>query len=1599
MTEVASSRPLEAVVEALCRSASEPTPLLQAFARAYVRRIPSDYLELLSEEEMCAQIEGFLDFARVRKGREVLVRAFNPSRATHGYERPGAVVEMVAPDAPFLVDSVTMALTGGGYTVEALIHPVIGATRTPEGELVELRPARDSGLRESVQHYQLDRLLSSEEAANVEEVVTRVIGDVRRATDDFEPMQGAVYRMMKVARQGTARYAHDEIEETVDFLEWLLDDNFVFLGYREYEIVDTPDGRAVQAAPHSGLGLLADTEESQFRHPVLLEELNPALRRRYEVGDLVVVTKTNSYSRVHRRARMDYIGVRRVDEDGRVSGEARLIGLFTSKAYMQAAESVPLLRRRLAQILADEDAIAGSHHYKQVVQLFNTVPKNELFSTPTEDIRDSIVGLIEAQERENIRLFVRRDLLQRNVSVLVVLPRDRFNAELRKGLQTLMLERLGGSSIDYQLALGESDTARIHFTVWITGEDVPSVNVEDLEAEVINMARTWEERLSEALADTFGDDRGEDLSNRWAASFPEAYRTSVPLEVAVTDVERLEQLASGVSPVVGVRPATEQEEPRTQISIFKDNGRLELSEIMPTLEHFGLRVIDEVPTELEESAAGIHIHDFGVLRTDGTPLDVEQCGERVAATITAVLQGRAESDSLDRLIIDADIDHRDVAILRAYRTYWQRVASDFTAPYMNDALAAQPHIANNLVKLFNARFDPESADAEREAAIAAAIVADLDRVESLDEDRILRGFLNLIKATVRTSAFRPDRESLSFKFISADVPGMPRPVPLFEIFVYAPGVEGVHLRGGRVARGGIRWSVRREDYRTEVLGLMKAQMTKNAVIVPTGAKGGFVLRGADRRPSLEEVRAAYITFIRGLLDVTDNRVGDVVVHPEHVVVQDGDDPYLVVAADKGTATFSDTANEIAAEYGFWLGDAFASGGSAGYDHKQLGITARGAWESVRWHLRDIDINPDTGDFTVVGIGDMSGDVFGNGMVLSQHIQLIAAFDHRHVFIDPNPDPDTGWAERSRLFELTGSSWDDYDRDKISAGGGVWPRSAKSIDLSQEARDALGTDLTAGTPDEVIRAILQAEVHLLWNGGVGTFVKASGESNAEVGDRVNDGIRVDAVALRCQAVGEGGNLGFTQRGRIEFAASGGRIFTDFIDNSGGVHCSDREVNLKILLGIAIERGQLDRDDRNQLVQHVAPDVVDAILYENFLQAQILSQEADRSATRLEAYEDLMSQLEREQLLDRRLERLPSAEVLRERAQAGEGLLRPELATLLTYAKRSLINQILASRIPDDPAFDDELANYFPAEVVQRFGDVIPEHPLRRELVATQVANRVIDSEGITFVSRLVAETASTPQDVVRAYRVARIISDAEERWKAVEDLVGSVKPGLQRELLAGIDRLVEELTRWQLIHHDRKSVEDRIDLFHPGFRELAQGIREVGPSAWRDARESERDALAATGVPDHVAASHTYQLDLEHGFDMVEVADATKQPVLDVARVFLQVGSALQLDWLEEQVTAMPVSSQWQRQALRVITDDLVALRRRFAEDVLATADGRPASEALDHYLADRTAAVGQLARFFRSLTVEGAPEISSLIVAIRRVEQLRRGYDSLADDD
>ncbi|GMQ92807.1 MAG: NAD-glutamate dehydrogenase [Acidimicrobiia bacterium] len=1597
MTDTTGDKtPASSVVDRVVASIPADMPdeqraLMEPFARMYLRRLPEVDLPDVTPDQLLAEICDLLEFVSIRPSGDSKIRVFKPQGEHCGYTTPGSVVQIVSDDRTFLVDSVTAAVSTADANVVRHLHPLIGTVRDDQGKLTSITKARGASRRESVQHFELDRGLTDEASATLEATICNTLEDISKVVTDFDPMRGIVETMIKTAKSSVHHYSFEEISETVAFLEWLLEDNFVFLGYRQYNIEDQGKGPSILADVSTGLGILRDPKSEPKAVP--LADLPPHLQERYVAGDLMVISKTNRHSSVHRDARMDYVGVRRIGADGSMVAELRLLGLYTSKAYLGTASDIPVLRRKLSDILAAQDVIEGSHDYKAIVALFETFPKDELFAMDVEVIGETISELLETEEGQTTRLIVQRDTLNRSVSVLVSVARDRFNANLRMQLQEMFLDVFGGDAIDYRLALGESGDARMHFTVWTDEGARVDVDLSELEQRVVALSRNWHDRVIEELLGRVSDSEARRLADFWSDKFPDYYKDATGVDIAAGDVINVDRLSRLDTDVI-VRLQNEQQDsnppgvldPLTRVTVYRSAGKFNLSEMMPHIENLGLTVVEEVPTRLSDEA-GTFIHDFGVLTVGGEELDIELTGDRIGRAIEAALVGDIESDSLHRLLVSTDLDHEELMILRAYRSYWQLVTPSFSIGYVDNALATQPRIAEDLVRLFFVRLGSES-DAATEEVIRDRILSALDDVDSLDEDRILRGFLGLILATERSNICVEGRQSLALKFRSDSVPEMPDPKPLYEIFVYARGVEGVHLRGGMVARGGIRWSDRMEDYRTEVLGLMKAQMTKNAVIVPTGAKGGFVIKMSAEggRPTYEEVKKGYQVFIRGLLDVTDNFIDGAAVPPTDVVRHDGDDPYFVVAADKGTASFSDTANDIARGYGFWLDDAFASGGSAGYDHKALGITARGAWESVRRHFLDLGVNVDEDEITAVGIGDMSGDVFGNGMLMSKHLKLVAAFDHRHIFIDPNPEPEASWIERDRLAGLSRSSWLNYNTDVMSRGGGIFDRASKSVTLTPQIRLLLDTDIEELTPNALIRLVLKASVDLLWNGGIGTYVKARSESDDVVQDRSNDAVRVNGRDLRCRVIGEGGNLGCTQRGRVEYERRGGRVFADFIDNSGGVHASDREVNLKILLGISEAKGQISRSQRDEIIGSVAEDVVEFILYDNFLQAQIISQEAMSSHRRIEAYMDLMDRLEREGILDRELEFLPGNEEMAQRSREGKSMASPEIAVLLAYAKRSLTEHILQSSLPDDPHFESDLLEYFPSAIAERFADDIAVHPLRRELISTIVANQVLNSQGSTFYSRMRTVTGASAAMIVRAYRVARAVTGAQLRWTDIEALAGQIGSVVANRMMQDVDDLVSFVARWYLIHPNGRSIDEEIDAAADDFAALSDGFPDMPSVAWHEPYQAVVSEFEAAGVPHELAVRHAYQRALRRGPDIVDIAHRFEFDILEIASLSTEASQVFRIGWLERQVRRLPGTTAFDRLAIEAVRDDLQSLRRDVVSRVLEETGG-----SIDDFIASHERLMPRLARWHLWLTRDGIQDVSAAMIATRRLHQLLVG--------
>jgi glutamate dehydrogenase len=1588
-----------ALVEKAVAHVRERLPQEQAgdverFVRAYYAdAAPED----LGELDLYGAALAHWHLLQRRRLGERRVHAYTPTLEEHGWQSTHTVVEIVTDDMPFLVDSVAMALTRRGSAIHVFVHPMIKVRRDDEGRLLELLPWESEGLAESLIHVEIDRQAEQASLGELEKELDRALADVHAAVEDWQGMRERIAATVAELDERPTPVPPEELAEAKALLEWMDDDQFTFLGYREYELHMRDGEDVLESVAGSGLGILRETEEKPVSHS--FAQLPPEVRRRAREPNLLNLTKANSHATVHRPAYLDYVGVKTFDDTGGVSGERRFLGLYTHTAYRVSPWEIPVLRLKVQDVVDRSGFVPGGHDHKALVEILESYPREELFQIGEDELYDIAIGILHLGERRRVRLFVRRDVFGRFLSCFVYLPLERFNTPVRQRVERILREAFDGKRVDFSARVSESVLARLHVVVHTDPAAARDYDVAAIEARLAEATRTWSDDLRVALIEQVGEDRAASLYKRYGEAFPPAYRDAFNPRVAVADIQRLE----GLDPVgdldMSLYLPLESPAGHLAFKLYRSGGPLLLSDVLPLLENMGARVTDERPFEVRPpNGRPVWIYDFGL---DYGP-DVEFQADRVRQifqdAFARVWHGTVENDGFNRLVLGAELTAREVALLRAIAKYLRQTGSAFSRAYMEEALAGNPDLARLLVELFRTRFQPPRSEGSEVKAreLVQEIEARLDAIASLDEDRILRSFLSVIQAMLRTNYFQSGQDGepkpyLSFKLDPAGIPDLPAPRPMFEIFVYSPRMEGVHLRAGRVARGGIRWSDRREDFRTEILGLMKAQTVKNAVIVPTGAKGGFVLKRPplDREALRDEVVECYRTLVRGLLDLTDTVAGDQVVRPPEVVRYDDDDTYLVVAADKGTATFSDIANALSAEYGFWLGDAFASGGSTGYDHKGMGITARGAWESVKRHFRELGTDIESTNFTVVGIGDMSGDVFGNGMLLSRHIKLVGAFDHRHVFVDPDPDPEKSFEERARLFALPGSSWADYDQSLISRGGGVFPRTAKSVSLSPEARAVLAVEAENLTPNELIRALLRAPVDLLWNGGIGTFVKAKQESHAEVGDRPSDAIRVDAEKLRCRVVGEGGNLGLTQRARIAFASQGGRVLMDAIDNSAGVDCSDHEVNIKILLDAIVAEGDLTEKQRNALLAEMTDEVGDLVLRDNYEQTQAISTSVAQAASMVDVHARYIRSLEQAGKLDPELEFLPDDETLTERKAAGQGLTAPEFAILLSYTKVALYEELLTSDLPDDPHLAAELERYFPVAVRQRFRTRLARHPLRREIVAAQVTNGLVNRAGTSFVFRLSEETGATGPDIVRAFQVACEVFDLRSLWEEIEALDGRVAAQTQLAMHLKARTLLERATRWLLRNRPRPlDIAAAGAQFRPGAAALAAAAGEVLCGPDREAARRAAEELVGAGVSPALADRVGYLESLLPALDLVDVAAATGLSFEEVTGVYFAVDDRLELHSLRERIAALPREERWEALARRALWEDLQNEHRALTADVLRESGDGPVAERVGTWTAHNAPSVERCVQVLADVKGGDAPDLATLSVAVREIRNL-----------
>ncbi len=1595
-------------------SGGPPHDAVDGLLHAYFRHVAPEDLVDRSDADVYGALASHYKLADQRPQGTAQVRVFTPTPAEHGWSAGGhTVVEVVVDDMPFLVDSLTMELSRQLRDVHLVVHPNFDVVRDITGQLQSAEPVADGAsqpdgdaVRESWMHVEVDRLREGDDAAEIVEDVQRVLRDVREAVEDWLKMHERVEQIVAELGDDPPPLDPEELRVAGELLTWLADGHFTFLGYREYSLDRIPiegegEDDVLRAIPGSGLGILRSDQVMSESFGRLPDPVKAKAREK----TLLVLAKANSRATVHRPAYLDYVGVKTFGDDGEVNGERRFLGLFSSAAYTESLLRIPLVREKVQTVLQRSGFDPRSHAGKALLDTLETYPRDDLFHTPIEELGPLAEAAMQARERRAVRMFIRKDTYGRYVSVLVYLPRDRYNTGVREKFSQILKDRIGADSVEFNVSINESTTARVHFVVHQpSGESIPNIDTADLERRLAEASRSWRDDFTSAVIAEYGEEVGAILGRRYLDSFPEAYKEDFAPRTASVDLGRLEGIVGDEGLDHSLYQEVDAGRGEARLKLYRIGSPLSLSEILPMLSSMGVEVVDERPYSLVGLERTSHIYEFGLRYPGRLP---EEARDLFQDAVRAVWDGFTEIDGFNALVLGARLSWRQAALLRAYAKYMRQGGSPFALDYIEDALASNVAITRMLVELFEARFDPDhqgqqGSQGKSEDDVEARILSALDDVASLDDDRILRSYLTHVRATLRTNYFQHDQKGqphayISLKLEPSEIPDLPEPRPKYEIFVYSPRVEGVHLRFGAVARGGLRWSDRRDDFRTEVLGLVKAQMVKNTVIVPVGAKGGFFAKAlpdpaVDRDAWLTEGIACYKTFISGLLDLTDNLVDGETVPPDRVVRHDGDDSYLVVAADKGTATFSDIANGVAQAYGFWLGDAFASGGSVGYDHKAMGITARGAWVSVQRHFREMGVDCQNEDFTCVGVGDMSGDVFGNGMLCSEHTRLVAAFDHRDIFIDPEPDAATSYAERRRLFDLPRSSWQDYDTSLISKGGGVFKRSAKSIPLSPEIRAALGIvgHVEKTTPAELMKAILLAPVDLFWNGGIGTYVKAEEETHAEAGDKSNDAIRVNGGELRVRCVGEGGNLGLTQLGRIEYARDGGRVNTDFIDNSAGVDTSDHEVNIKILLDRVVAAGDLTEKQRNKVLAEMTDEVATLVLRDNYEQNLALANAASNAAPLLHVHESWMKKLESDGVLNRELEALPTRRQVARRIDRGEGLTVPELSVLLAWTKIVLAYELIDSDLPDDPYLDLDLRGYFPTQVREGFAESIADHPLRREIIVTQVVNDLINGAGMTFWPRLAGETGATAAELTRANFVAREIFGSLPLREELSTYDNKLDAAVQTKMRIEMRTLVERGSRW-LINNRRPPLDSQglVDHFAEPVQAAMAQLPDLMVGQELAAFEKRRATLVEQGVPDELAEKVAGLPTAYMLLNVIEIATREGLEPNDVARVHFALGERLGLSTLVQQILTLPRDDQWQTMARAALRDDLHAVHAQLTSQVLAaTSADEPAPSRIATWEDADTVVVTRAADTLGQICSDDQADLARMSVGLRVVRSL-----------
>lgn len=1526
------------------------SPALQesaaVFAKIYYANVALEDLTEISLDALVTSVFAMWEFCLNRTPGQAKIRIYSEKREIKGHHPLSQmIVEIVNDNMPFIVDSVIGAINSLGYSTHLVIHPVMKVERDKTHTLTAVltHPQEEhNGSYESLIHCEILGSFSSEKLTALEKEVSRSLEDVRAAVEDWREMRKSLEIAIEDLAKNPPLISKDELKETIAFLEWIEDNHFTFLGFCEYALVPGQTTIKRSLLPKKGLGILRDPLRQEISQIFEGVELSPANRRYVIEPEPLLITKTSELSLVHRRDPMDSITIKHLDQNGNVIGLSQFIGLFTSVAYNKSVWDIPLLRRKVSNILIRSGFSEQWHDGKALIHILESFPRDELFQASEDWLFETSMAVLQLQNRQRLTLFIREDRFERFFSCLVYVPRERYDSALKQRISEILEQALQGTVTSWQTQFGELAFARIHLTLKVLHKGPIAYNLKAIEEELFESSLTWRDHLYQTLFDTFGDEKGAALFERYGQGFSKGYQERFTPAEAMLDIQEMEQTLDKSQFRSALSYKDQKDKSYIKLKLYAQSGPISLSNVLPVLENLNFKVLSEIPFVISLSNnQKIWIHDFEMKTQEGDLVELDHFRDYFLEGFKCIWQEEVENDGFNRLIVRANLKWNECQLIRAYAKYLRQLQVTFSQAYMEEALAKYPHICRLMIQLFACKFDPHSKENREKAQeeILNRIKSHLEDVVVLDEDRILNKFVNVIIATLRTNYYQlkdgKQKPYISIKIDCKAIDEMPLPRPKYEIFVYSPRVEAIHLRGGKVARGGIRWSDRREDFRTEVLGLMKAQMVKNAVIVPVGSKGGFIVKHPPSQASLmNEVIFCYETMMRGLLDLTDNIKGSEVVTPQDVIRWDEDDSYLVVAADKGTATFSDFANQIAKEYDFWLGDGFASGGSSGYDHKKMGITARGAWESVKRHFREIGIDANQAQISVVGIGDMAGDVFGNGMLLSQHLKLVAAFNHMHIFIDPSPNPATSYKERKRLFDLPNSSWADYNPDLISQGGGVFDRKAKAIPLTPEIQALFGIHETSLTPADLIRCLLKAPVDLIWFGGIGTFIKASNESNNDVGDRVNDALRIDGIDVQAKVIAEGANLGVTQQGRIEYAKNGGQINTDAIDNSAGVDCSDHEVNLKILFGQVIKEHKLTLEARNELLKDMTNDVARLVLQDNFWQNQVISLSHSQGYRLLDEQARLIRDLESEGLLNRALEGLPDEKEIARRVADKQSLTRPELAVLLAYAKISLNHHLIQSELPDLGILQPRLFSYFPERLQQPYKEEILNHPLRREITVTLFTNSIINRMGLTFVHEMRRQLGVKGVDVATAYFIVRDLLDLISLWRDLESME-MLPTSFQTELMLTIYENVKRMTDWFVrFNATRRDTEEIIDFFKPDFLSLREKLPYFFPSKQFKEYNENYKHYQYIGLSDHLATRLLTLSALVSAPDMVLLSKELKIDIKFVAKVYFALGQQLGFEWLRKAALGLSGETHWSQGAANALIEDCYINQRALTKKVL-----------------------------------------------------------------